>query len=158
MLFMLNTLTHRHLQFVTPSSQTFFLFSFKNTLWIMYFTVSLLLKYNPFNKHSLSCIIFKAICFKSRNLRFSYWNRVWVLVTQLCPTLCDPMDYSPPHSFVHGKNTAVGCHFLLQGIFPTQESNPGLLHCSQILYCLSHQGSYFSIFLPHKLGVSCQAN
>ena len=33
------------------------------------------------------------------------------------------------------------CHFLLQGIFPTQGSNPGLLHCRQTLYCLSHQGS-----------------
>ena len=33
-----------------------------------------------------------------------------------------------------GKNTGVGCHFLLQGIFPTQGSNPGLLHCRQILY------------------------
>ena len=32
-------------------------------------------------------------------------------------------------------------HFLLQGIFLTQGSNPGLLHCRQILYCLSHQGS-----------------
>ena len=37
-----------------------------------------------------------------------------------------------------GKNTGVGCHFLLQGIFPFQESNPGLLHCRQILYHLSH--------------------
>ena len=35
----------------------------------------------------------------------------------------------------------VGCHFLLQGIFPTQGSNPGLLHCRQMLYRLSHQGS-----------------
>ena len=33
------------------------------------------------------------------------------------------------------------CHALLQGIFPTQGLNPGLLHCGQILYCLSHQGS-----------------
>ena len=40
-----------------------------------------------------------------------------------------------------GKNTAVGCHFLLQGIFLTQGSNPGLLHCRQILYHLSNQGS-----------------
>ena len=32
-----------------------------------------------------------------------------------------------------GKNTGVGCHFLLQGIFPTQGSNPRLLHCRQIL-------------------------
>ena len=39
------------------------------------------------------------------------------------------------------KSTGVGCHALLQGIFPTQGSNPGLLHCKQILYHLSHQGS-----------------
>ena len=40
-----------------------------------------------------------------------------------------------------GKNTGVGCHFLLQGIFPTHRLNQGLLHCRQILYHLSHQGS-----------------
>ena len=40
-----------------------------------------------------------------------------------------------------GKNTKVGCHALLQGIFPTQGLNPGPLHCRQILYHLSHQGS-----------------
>ena len=38
-----------------------------------------------------------------------------------------------------GKNTGVGCHFLLQGIFLNQRSNQGLLHCRQILYQLSHQ-------------------
>ena len=64
------------------------------------------------------------------------------LVTQSCLTLCDPMDCSLPGSSVHrdsqGKNTGVGCHGLLQGIFPTQGSNPGLLHCRQILYQLSY--------------------
>ena len=64
-------------------------------------------------------------------------------VAQSCPTLCDPRDCSPPGSSVHGdspaKNTGVGCHALLQGIFPTQGSNPGLPHCRWILYCLSHQ-------------------
>ena len=40
-----------------------------------------------------------------------------------------------------GKNTTVGCHALLQGIFPSQELKPSLLHCRQILYCLSPQGS-----------------
>ena len=64
---------------------------------------------------------------------------------QLCPTLCDPIDCSPPGSFVHGdspgQNTGVGSHSLLQEIFPTQGSNPDLPHCSQILYHLSHQGS-----------------
>ena len=55
------------------------------------------------------------------------------------------MDGSPPSSSVlcpwdfAGKNTGVGCHFLLQQIFRTQELNLGLLHCRQILYYLSHQ-------------------
>ena len=40
-----------------------------------------------------------------------------------------------------GKNTGVGCHFLLQGILPTQGLNSGLRHCRWILYRLSHQGS-----------------
>ena len=40
-----------------------------------------------------------------------------------------------------GKNTGVGCHSLLQGIFPAQESNPGLLHCRQMIYHLSSEGS-----------------
>jgi len=59
------------------------------------------------------------------------------LVTQSCPALCDPMDNSPPGFSVHG----VGCHALLQEIFPTQGSNSGLQHCRWILYRLSHQGS-----------------
>ena len=40
-----------------------------------------------------------------------------------------------------GKNTGVACHSLLQGIFPILGSNPGLPHCRQVLYCLSHQVS-----------------
>ena len=55
---------------------------------------------------------------------------VWVCA-QLCPTLCSPMDCSMPGSSVHWisrKNTRVGCHFLLQGIFLIQGSNPHLLH------------------------------
>ena len=40
-----------------------------------------------------------------------------------------------------GKSTGMSCHFLLQRIFPTQGSNPGLSHCRQTLYCLSHQGT-----------------
>ena len=55
------------------------------------------------------------------------------------------MDYSPPGSSIHGdssgQNTGVGCHALLQGLFPTQGLNPGLPHCRWILCHLSHQGS-----------------
>ena len=59
-------------------------------------------------------------------------KHVLCLVTQSCPTLCHPMDCSPPGSSVHGdslgKNTGMGCHAFFQGIFPTQGSNPGLPH------------------------------
>ena len=58
---------------------------------------------------------------------------VLCLVAQWCPTLCEPMNCSTSDSSVHGdspgKNTGVGCHALLQRIFPTQRSNPGFLHC-----------------------------
>ena len=52
-------------------------------------------------------------------------------VTQLCPTLSDPMDCSLTGTSVHGisqANTGAACHFLLQGIFPTQESKTHVLH------------------------------
>ena len=66
---------------------------------------------------------------------------------QLCPTLSNPKVCSPwilcPWDSP-GKNTGVGCHALLQGIFPPQGFNLcllRLLHCRQILYHLTHQGS-----------------
>ena len=67
------------------------------------------------------------------------------LFIQLYPALCDTMDCSPSGYTVHGdspgKNTGVGCHALLQGIFPTQGFHRDLLHCRWILYSLSQQGS-----------------
>ena len=104
---------------------------------------------------------------------------VFVKVTQSCPTLYDPMEYTvqgilqarilewvafpfsrglpkpgitprfptlqadslPAESSGKPKNTGVSNLSLLQWIFPTQESNRGLLHCRQILYQLSYQGS-----------------
>ena len=78
-------------------------------------------------------------------IQYLWYCAVPSLVAQLCPTLGDPMDCSLPGSSVHGdspgKNPGVGCHALLQGIFPTQGSKLGLLHYRQILYRLSHQGS-----------------
>ena len=54
------------------------------------------------------------------------------------------MDCSLPGSSVHGdspcKDTGVDCHDLFQGIFPSKVLNPGLPHCRQVLYHLSHQG------------------
>ena len=66
------------------------------------------------------------------------------LITQSCPTLCDPMDCCLPGSSVHadslGRNTGVGCHALLQGILTTQGLNYVSCIGRQVLYCLSHQG------------------
>ena len=63
--------------------------------------------------------------------RQEYWSGVPL------PSLMDCID---PWNYPC-QNTGVGSPSLLQGIFPTQGSNPGLLNCRQILYHLSHQGS-----------------
>ena len=86
---------------------------------------------------------------------------------QSCPTLCDPIDGSPPSYLFYTcesescsvlsdslrphilcslwnspvQNTGVGSRSLLQRIFPTQGLNPGLPHCRRILYQLRHKGS-----------------
>ena len=133
------------------------------------------------------------ICLLSYNFKVLYIYTVLCLVAQICLTLCDSMDCSPPGSSIHGnspeKNTGVGCHALfrgnlpnprtepwspalqvdslpsetpqkprntgvgrlslLQGIFLTQESNRGLLHCRPILYQLSYQFS--SVQFSHSV-------
>ena len=63
-----------------------------------------------------------------------------VKVAQMCLTLCNPMVYTI-HRIL--QNTGVGSLSLLQGIFPTQGYNPGLLHCRWILYQRSPLGDYF---------------
>ena len=81
-------------------------------------------------------------------------NGIWVVVSRsvmsdslqphgLWPTrLLSPWNSS-------GKNTGVGCHFLLQGIFLTQELNPSLLHWQMDPLLLSHQGSPLRILRLH---------
>ena len=61
------------------------------------------------------------------------FSHVRLFVTPMATRLLRPWDFP-------GKSTAVGCHFPLQEIFPTQRLNPGLPHCRQTLYRLSHQG------------------
>ena len=67
------------------------------------------------------------------------WSRS-VMSDSLRPHGLYPTRLLSPWNFP-GKNTGVGYHFLLQRIFPTHGLNPGLLHCRQTLYHLSHQGS-----------------
>ena len=113
-------------------------------------------------------IIYKCVC-----IQYNI-ESVKMKVAQLCPTLCNPMDFSrseywsgqpfpspgelpnpgikprshtlqadslPAEPQGKPKNTGVGSLSLLQQIFQTQKLNQGLLHCRQILYQLSHQGS-----------------
>jgi len=70
-------------------------------------------------------------------------NDCALLVAQSCPTLHYPMDCSLPGSSVHvilqARTLEWVAYPFLQEIFPTEESNQGLLHCRQILYQLSYQ-------------------
>ena len=66
------------------------------------------------------------------------------IVAQSCPTCCNPMDYSPPGTSVHGdssgKNTGVACHALLQGILLTSSHWSGCGH-----------GVSLSLSFPHTI-------
>ena len=90
-----------------------------------------------------------AILFHCFHRQVNFWK---YLLCCVCAQLLShvqlfvtPMDCSPPWSSVHrdspGQNTGLGCHALLQGLFPTQGLNLGFPHFRQILYHLSHQGS-----------------
>ena len=75
---------------------------------------------------------------KTLQIPLLLYVRLCVLFTQSCPTLCDPILRLYPARLLcpwdfPGKKTRVFCHSLLQGIFLTQGSNLGLLHCTQII-------------------------
>ena len=100
-------------------------------------------------------VFFKVCCPEMSDKTYNYLIYNESEVAQLCLTLCTRLLC--PWGFP-GKNTGVGWHFLLQGIFPTQGSNPGLLHWRQMLYPLSHQRSYLiykmeSFYNLHILGL-----
>ena len=86
--------------------------------------LSHLLSLEPFLQPFLSAVF-------DWHLTFQLISCVFAKSLQSFPTLCDPLGCSPPGSSVHGespgKNTEVGCHALLQGIFPIQGLNLGLL-------------------------------
>ena len=67
-----------------------------------------------------------------KKVKVKVFTHVWLLVT--------PWTVAHQPRGFQGKNTGVGCHFLLQGIFPTQGSNMGLPHCTQTLCHLRNQG------------------
>ena len=91
--------------------------------------------------------------------RFTYnvscCGLLW-LVGEICSVVSNSLQphrlYSPWNS--PGQNTGVGSHSLLEGIFPTQGSNPGLPHCRWILYQLSHNGSLWTSLSISHLSLS----
>ena len=100
--------------------------------------------------------------FKYKTCYSVIWKKYLLLVAQVCLILWDPMDCSLPGFSVHGdspgKNTGVGCHSLIQGIFQTQGSNPGLPHCRQILYHLSHQETSMEASNPRMIASSMNSS
>ena len=74
-----------------------------------------------------------------------------MLVAQSCPTLCDSMDCSPPGSSVRGISEARVLEWVAVYSSPgdpqNQGSNLGLLHCRQLLYCLSHHGNPVCVYI-----------
>ena len=106
----------------------------KLSLWHVYNIMNKTIKQNKILLITTSVIPWRYFCYfwAFEKLVCTYW------VPQFCLTLCDPMDCSPLGSSVHGifpsKNTEVSCHFLLQGIFLTQGSNPYLLLGRWTLY------------------------
>ena len=83
------------------------------------------------------------------------------LVSKSCLTTATP--WTAAASLLYpwdspGKNTGVGCRFLLQGTFPTQESNPGLLHCRQILCRQSYERSHTAFWGPGAMRTNLLLN
>ena len=84
-------------------------------------------------------------CYKDRNL---HWRWKWKWSRSVVPNSLRPRGLWStrllcPWDFP-AKSTRMGCHFLLQRIFPIQKPNPGLLHCRHMLYHPSHQESWKS--------------
>ena len=113
----------------------------------------------PFSRASLppkdqTCVSYSLLHWQSSYLPLVPPGKpkVRMLVTQSCPTLYDFLDCSPPGSSdpwdSPGKNIGVGGHSLLQGIFPIQEFNPGLLHFRQIFFV-------WFFFLPSEPLLHC---
>ena len=98
-------------------------------------------------KHLFSCLL--GICISSLKNSLSKLFCSFLiggLVSKLCLTLAIPRTVAHQAPLSMGfpdKTTGMDCHFLLQGIFPTQELNLGCLHCRQIRYQLSYEGTPF---------------
>ena len=99
-----------------------------------------------YSREWICCDLYSHLTHRLRQYTYTVWKESENVSPSVVSNSATPRtDCSSPGSSVHGffpgKNIGVGCHSLLQGIFPTQRLNLGFLHCSWILYSLSHQGS-----------------
>ena len=121
---------------LTVHSFSFFFLSSVHLSPLLFFSPSLLHLHTP----SLCSFVSWLFCVKMK----WFW-KVEALLIQLCPTLSDTVDCSPPDSSVHGILQARILESLTISfssvIFPTQGLNLGLLHCRQTLYSVSPQGA-----------------
>ena len=106
-------------------------------------------------KQARTELFFLTTCKLNNMKKQHYKKRKWkwshsVPSNSLRPHGLQPTRLLCPGDF-QGKGTGVCFHFLLQGIFPTQGSNPGFPHCRQMLYHLSHQGSHKKRRRDHKV-------
>ena len=112
--------------------------------------LTILIPYNCKIAYNLALLWYSSTC----SVVFSPWKWSRSVMSDSLRPHGLPIRLLRPWDFL-GKSAGVDCHFLLQGIFPTQELNPGLPHCRQTLYCLSHQwmqpsNSFFVIKETHR--------
>ena len=107
-----------------------------NMFFLTWETISQILCYSQIYCYSL----------QFANYTGSYEQQVWQLgaesrklIARWCPTLCDPMDCNSPGSSVQARILGQeAIPFSRRSSQSRKTSNPGLLHCRQILYCLDH--------------------
>ena len=116
----------------------------KNIFWFLVdFTWNTTTVLRTKKKNKSFKVPFKCSVLQTPQVKYAFQHLIRLIhtsvtFTQSSPTLWPQVLYSLWNS--PGQNTGVGSLSFLQGIFPTQGSNPGLLHCRQILYQLSYQG------------------
>ena len=115
-----------------------FIFPFQNKCFFFFLPYCPSFLKEQFSFQSGNCTFFLVQVYQYFLYVLCFSSVQFFSAAQSCLILCDPMNCSPPGSSVHGdfpgKNTELGCHSLIQGIFSTQGLNLGLPHCRQILY------------------------
>ena len=125
--------------YFTPPLETIYLFSVSMSMFVLFYLLACFIFLYSIHKWDYMIFVFlfiislSIISYRSIHVEVNgRFHTSLCSVTQSFLTLCDPMDCSPPGSSVYvifqARNIGVGCHVLLQGIFPIQGSNSHLFH------------------------------